>query len=84
MYQQKDFETNPAKYTMFSTAVVAKNVFTENGANDLPVGTHVAVKYHATVRNQLFRRDEPVYAIYKQGGEFWGHLYANALDNFVL
>lgn len=71
------------KESLFTTAQVSKHVFTHNGENDLREGDIVAVSYIGHKRNQLFRRDEAVYAI-TANGQFWGHLYANALDRFVI
>ena len=80
----KDFALNPKKYELFKTAVIESSIFTENGESDLAVGTIVGVKFDGVRRNQLRRRDEPVYEITLQSGKFWGYLFANALTDFVL
>lgn len=83
-YDPKDFERNPGKYAMFKTAVVAKHMFTENSANDLREGEIVGIEYAGTVKNALYRREEPIYKVTRIGGEFYGHVYANTLTEFVL
>jgi len=84
MYDHKDFEQNPGKYAMFKTAVVAKHIFTNNSENDLSRGEIVGIKYAGTVKNMLYRRHEPMYEVTRIGGKFYGHVYANTLENFVL
>lgn len=82
MFDAKDFAENPGKYAKFRTAQVRSHIFTNNGEADLPAGAFVAVQYRLTARNQLFRRDEPVYAV-THNGELWGDVYASALDHFA-
>ena len=84
MYQHQDFIDNPGKYRLFKTARVAQNVFTHNGQNDLSAGTFVSLEFFGALRNQLRRRDEPVFSIKTQDGQFWGHLYASGLTDFCL
>lgn len=79
-YDHQDFISNPGKYKIFKTARVAGNIFTHNGEQDLAAGTFVAIKYLCTARNQMYRRNEPVYSIIGHDRD----LYANALSNFVL
>jgi hypothetical protein len=77
-YDHADFVANPRKYQLYTSADVARNLFGENGA-DVPAGTPVGVKFIGVRRNQLYKRDEPVYQITT------GHVvYANALSSFVL
>ncbi len=83
LYDQKDFDANPKKYELFCTATIAKHIVTHEGEQDLPEGTIVGVRYATTARNQLFRRNEPVFAVTVRG-QFWGHLYASAMKDFVL
>lgn len=83
-YDAKDFAQNPGKYALFCTAEVAAHIATENAENDLREGEIVGIKYFAIARNHLYRRDEPVYAVTRQDGTFYGHVYANSLRNFVL
>lgn len=71
------------KHELYSTAIVAKNIFTHNGETDLREGECVGVKFLAIVPNRLYRRDEPVFEVYKDG-KFYGHVYENALRDFVL
>lgn len=77
-YDHSDFLANPRKYEIYSSAEVARNLFGENG-DDVPEGTPVGVKFMGVVRNQLHKRDEPIYKLTT------GHVvYANALSDFVL
>jgi hypothetical protein len=63
---------------LFKTATTTANFFGENGA-DVPKGTIVGLECLGVRRNQLYRRDEPIYRLNT------GHtVYANALSNFVL
>ena len=73
-----------SKCPLYKTAELATHVFTNNGDDDLSAGTIVGVSYIGQQLNQMHKRDEPVFAVTLQGGRFWGHLYANALDRFVL
>lgn len=83
MFDYQDFAANPRKYQAFRTARVPGGIFTHNGERDIPAGAIVAVEYRLTARNQMFRRDEPVYAV-TYNGETWGDLYASTLDQFTL
>ena len=77
-YEHKDFLANPGKYTLFKTATTAAHFFGEDG-NDVPKGTIVGLECLGVRRNQLYRRDEPIYRLNT------GHtVYANALSSFVL
>ena len=83
LYDHSDFLRNPGKYELFATARIARHMFTENGERDLPEGECVGVKYRLTARNQLYRRDEPVFTV-SHNGQMWGDVYANALCDFIL
>ena len=77
-YEHKDFLANPTKYTLFKTATTATHFFGENG-DDVPKGTIVGLECLGTRRNQLYKRDEPIYKLHT------GHVvYANSLHQFVL
>jgi hypothetical protein len=77
-YDHTDFLTNPKKYSLFKTATTTAHFFGED-VNDLPEGTIVGLEYLGVRRNQLYRRDEPIYRLNT------GHtVYANALSSFVL
>jgi hypothetical protein len=77
-YDHSDFLENPKKYQLYTSAEVARHLFGENG-QDVPEGTPVGVKFVGVVRNQLYRRDEPIYQLTT------GHVvYANCLSCFVL
>lgn len=77
-YDHSDFLANPRKYEIYSSAEVARHLFCENG-DDVPEGTPVGVQFMGVVRNQLYKRDEPIYKLTT------GHVvYANALACFVL
>lgn len=79
MYSHQDFMQSPKKYELFRTAVVAKSIITHNGENDLNEGQTVSVEFRGIVRNQLFKRNEPIYLLNT------GHcVYANVLRNFCL
>lgn len=79
-YDPKDFAANPRKYELFKTAIIARDIITHNGDDDIKAGTCVGIEYFCTAPNKLFRRNEPVYRI--AGTE--RHLYANCLADFVL
>ena len=77
-YDPTDFLANPKKYSLFKTATTAAHFFGEDG-NDVPKGTIVSIECLGVRRNQLYRRDEPIYRLNT------GHtVYANSLVNFVL
>jgi hypothetical protein len=77
-YEHADFLANPTKYTLFKTATTTTHFFCENG-NDVPKGTIVGLEFFGVKRNQLYKRDEPVYKLNT------GHVvYANNLHRFVL
>lgn len=77
-YEHKDFLANPTKYSLFKTATTRANFFGANG-DDVSEGTIVGLEYLGVRRNQLYKRDEPVYRLNT------GHtVYANSLVNFVL
>lgn len=82
-FNHADFLAAPEKYKIFRTARVARHVLTHNGENDLPEGAIVGVRFYAVARNQLFRRDEPIYTVIHEGRE-WGTVYANALADLTL
>lgn len=82
-YQHADFVAHPGKYQLFRTAVVARQIVTENAERDLAPGTIVGIAYRCTARNQIHRRDEPVYTV-RVNGATWGDMYANNLADFVL
>ena len=77
-YDHTDFLANPKKYSLFKTATTAAHFFCGDG-NDVPKGTIVSLECLGVRRNQLYRRDEPIYRLNT------GHtVYANALSSFVL
>ena len=77
-YDHNDFLANPKKYSLFKTATTAAHFFGEDG-NDVPKGTIVGLECLGVRRNQLYKRDEPIYRLNT------GHtVYANSLVNFVL
>lgn len=83
MFDFQDFAANPGKYQLFRTARVPAHVFTANGENDIPAGAIVGVKFRCIARNQMRRREEPVYSV-TVNGQFWGDMYASGLDHFTL
>jgi hypothetical protein len=77
-FDYKDFAANPNKYKLFKTATMATTLFGADG-DDVAQDTIVALTYRGVVRNQLYKRDEPIYALNT------GHVvYANTLKDFVL
>ncbi len=77
-YDHSDFLENPKKYQLYTSAEVARHLFGEDGQG-VPEGTFVGVKFVGVVRNQLYRRDEPVYQLTT------GHVvFANCLSFFIL
>ena len=77
-YDHNDFLANPKKYSLFKTATTKAHFFGENG-DDVAQGTIVALEFQGVYRNQLYKRDEPVYMLNT------GHaVYAGSLTNFVL
>lgn len=81
-YDHADFVANPRKYKLFKSADMATNLFGENGA-DIAAGTPVGIKFLGVRRNQLYKRDEPIYEI-TSGANGYHVVYANALTSFVL
>ena len=76
MFSQTDFNANPGKYQLFTTARIARKV---KGFN---VGEIVGIKYFCTNVNaaSIGKPLQPVYEIVGRDT----YLYARALDNFVL
>jgi hypothetical protein len=79
-YSQQDFESNPKKYELFKTAIVRGHLFTNNAEQDIEAGTVVAIEYRCTARNQMLKRNEPIYTL--KGYDV--DVYANNLSSFVL
>ena len=79
-FSAQDYQQNPGKYELFRTAVIDKTVFTSPGEQLLTEGDFVGIEYAGKARNQLFRRDEPLYRV--KGTD--RTLYGNCLRDFVL
>ena len=79
-FDHADYVSAPIKYQLFKTAKVRNHVVTHNGESDLEAGACVGLEYAGTVRNQLYRREEPIYRI--KGTEHT--LYASNLTDFCL
>jgi hypothetical protein len=79
-FDHADYVNAPIKYQLFKTAKVRNHVLTHNGESDLEAGACVGLEYAGIVRNQLYRRDEPIYHI--KGTEHT--LYASNLTDFCL
>jgi hypothetical protein len=79
-FDHSDFVSAPIKYQIFKTAKIRNHVLTHNGESDLEAGACVGLEYAGTVRNQLYRREEPIYRI--KGTEHT--LYASNLTDFCL
>ena len=76
-FDHQDFTRNPKKYELFKTAIVRNTMINEEG--ETREGTIVGLRFAGVKRNQLYRRDEPVYML--STGEM---CYANNLHSFVL
>lgn len=76
-YDHSDFARNPKKYELFKTATVRNTMIHENG--ETREGTIVGLRFAGVKRNQLYRRDEPVYVL--NTGDV---CYANNLHSFCL
>lgn len=72
------------KVELYRTAVIARNVFTNNAEGDLAEGTHVGVSYVCDAYNAMRRQTESVYRVTLIGGKEWGDIYENCLKDFVL
>lgn len=72
------------KAALYRTAVIARDIFTHNGEDDLQAGTIVGVRYRCTAWNAMYRRGEDVYTVTLQGGRVYGDMYENCLREFVL
>lgn len=73
----QDFERNPKKYELFKTATVRNTMIHQDG--ETLEGTIVGIRFAGVKRNQLYRRDEPVYVL--STGDV---CYANNLHSFTL
>ena len=76
-YDHSDFVRNPGKYELFKTATVRNTMVREDG--ETLEGTIVGLRFAGVKRNQLYRRDEPVYML--STGDV---CYANNLHSFTL
>lgn len=73
----QDFQRNPKKYELFKTATVRNTMVHQDG--ETLEGTIVGIRFAGVKRNQLYRRDEPVYVL--STGDV---CYANNLHSFTL
>lgn len=73
----QDFQRNPKKYELFKTATVRNTMIHQDG--ETLEGTIVGIRFAGVKRNQLYRRDEPVYVL--STGDV---CYANNLHSFTL
>lgn len=76
-FDYQDFARNPKKYELFKTAIVRNTMIREDG--ETLEGTTVGLRFAGVKRNQLYRRNEPVYVL--STGDV---CYANNLHSFVL
>lgn len=81
MFSQTDFDNNPSKYQLFKTAVIAKPIGSGSTRDWFHVGRCVSIQYHSTRENYMFP-GAPKMPIYLVDNDI--HLFAAALDNFVL
>lgn len=79
-FDHSDFARDAKKYGLFRTAKVARHIISEPTFN---AGEYVALRFFGVRRNQLFRRDEPVYEITATDGRST-YAYAAALADFCL
>lgn len=77
-------QTTAIRASFYRTARVRGHIFTHNGADDLPAGEIVGVRFCRMAYNAMYRRTEPVYTVTLQGGRVYGDLYENALTGFGL
>jgi hypothetical protein len=76
-YDPKDYIANPAKYSLFKTATLNKELIHENGSTK--PGQIVSLEFLGDVWNHLYRRHEPLYRL--NTGDT---VFAGALGGFVL
>ena len=76
-FDHADFTANQGKYRLFKTATVRNSIINQDGHVD--AGTIVGLEFLGVVRNQMYRRDEPVYRL--TTGDT---CYANNLTDFCL
>ena len=76
-FDYKDYVANPRKYELFKTATVRDTIINEIG--EVTAGTIVSLEYLGARRNQLYRRDEPIYRL--DTGDL---CYATNLADFCL
>lgn len=76
-FNYKDYVANPRKYELFKTAAIRDTIVNETGV--VGAGTIVGIEYLGARRNQLYRRDEPIYRL--STGDV---CYATNLTDFVL
>lgn len=76
-YDHTDFTNNPKKYAMFKTAKVKNRIVNTDGT--VEPDTIVGLSFIGVRRNQLYKRQEPVYML--TTGDC---CYANNLYGFCL
>ena len=76
-YDHQDFINNPTKYALFKTAKVKNTIINTEATTQ--AGTIVGLQYLGTSRNQLMRRQEPIYKL--STGDL---CYAYNLSDFCL
>lgn len=60
-FNHTDYVANPRKYALFKTATIRNTIVNESG--EVTAGTIVGLEYLGERRNQLYRRDEPIYRL---------------------
>ena len=79
MFDLKDFQANPGKYELFRTARIA----TSKTAHFVK-GEHVSIEFVCNAQEDCIQGAiVPVYEVTAANGTVY-HLYANALENFLL
>ena len=80
MYSQADYEANPSKYKLFSTAVLSFSL----DDPQFKAGDHVAIKFVARAANAAAYGAPvmPLYEISKGDHVYAARVYASALQDF--
>lgn len=76
-YEHSDFERNPKKYELYKTATLRNTIVHQDG--ETTAGTIVGIRFAGVKRNQMYRRNEPVYML--STGDV---CYATNLHTFIL
>lgn len=83
VFDQSDYQANPGKYRLFTTAVIACDLPTQS-RHQFPAGSFVRITHYADRANvaRPGRPVEPIYRVSRDGAET--SLFASALADFCL